>query len=306
MFSKFFRFHWSDVLPYAVGATLIIAACVVVFERRDSRVLARAIGMTLYPNGMAVVQVPYRRDGAGGEMTIMVDGETMVNTEPAFALKYSNDNYSFRPARPWGERARVSISYNRGYIVERLETEVKIVYAGSDSHSSFDDVEPSIATEAVVALTKHHGFDDKLPADPLTIVQELKDDMRWTTVGGVTPEQYVSGINQWAVKKDVPIRTEKIVGKSFVQLDALSRALANGETAQLYLQFKHSGRVVDGRLVGLNRIISDGKDWYVGIRDTAGPTGTDWYRIRDGALAHYAFSEDTAVIGWSFIQTWNK
>ena len=41
------------------------------------------------------------------------------------------------------------------------------------------------------------------------------------------------------------------------------------------------------------------------MRDSAGPGGTDVYPVRKGILVGYGFSDDAAVLGWGFVQTWN-
>lgn len=298
------------MLRYAVAAAILAAIIVVVTERRDTRVLAGNIGVTAYPNGIVVAQVPYRRDGDAGAVTIGIGGHTVIHAMPARAEQYGNDNYFFRPPAALDERVLVIVSYDSVTGVETRLSVVKVAHARVDAElaNAADKSAPNAATETVVALAKAHDADDQLPADPLTVVEELKGDMRWTVSDGATPEQYVNGLNLWATKKGLPIRTEKVTGKPSAVLDVISRTLANGGTAQVYLRFKpayRTGRRA-GRMVSIVRVIRSGDDTFIGIRDSASSAGVDVYRVRGDMLVDYAFSDDTAVIGWGFVQNWNK
>ena len=301
MLWKSFQSYSNEVLKHSVVAALIVATVIVVVQRRDMRVLAGHIGVTAYPNGIAVVQVPYRRDGEAGTVTAHIGGQAAVDAMPALAVKLDNDNFFFRPVEALGERVLVSVAYDSGGKVEMTDKLVKVVHArANDDGNAADESAPRAAADAAVAIAKAHNGDEKLPADPLTIVGELKGDMRWTGTG-VTPENFVSGLNLWAKKKGLPVITEKIVGKPVVMLDEISRALSDRGTAQIYLKFNRIGRTV-----GISRVIRTGTDVFIGVHDSAGPAGTDVYRVRNGVLVDYAFSDDIAVIGWGFVQTWNN
>ena len=43
------------------------------------------IALTAYSDGVAVVGIPYRRDGGFGTVSILVDGQTIASTVPAYA-----------------------------------------------------------------------------------------------------------------------------------------------------------------------------------------------------------------------------
>lgn len=306
MLWKYSRLHFNDALKYFVVAALGAAVVIVVIQRRDVSVLSGHIGITAYPGGGAVVQVPYRHDADEGTVTISVAGKTVISAMPADAIKYGNDNYFFRPSGVLQELVPVTVSYTTGPTTELIQQTVNVIrIPDSGSSAVADESAPAMAAAAVVSLSKKHNADDKLPAYVSTITDELKGDMHWSATDGVSVENFMAGLNLWARKKDLPFHTEKVSTKTAVLLDAVSRALTVGNTAQVYLQFKHSGRVAGGRMVNVVRVIHAGEDWVIGITDSSGPTGVDVYRVHDGALVDYAFSSDIAVIGWGFIQIWD-
>jgi hypothetical protein len=298
MLSRFFRLRLNDAVIVAVIAAAVIAAT----ERHDARVLASDIGITTYTNGTAAVQVLYRRDGGPGTVTILVDGQTVVRDMPAYAEKYSNDNFIFHPAEKLGDQALIRVTFDSDAVVQTVRRTVHVAHAIVPVVS--DDDAPAVAARAAVVMAKAHAADGNLPADSQTMTQELKDDMQWTT--GMTPEQYVSGLNRWAMKKELPMRTERISGAADVVLDALAHARAAGDTAQLFIRFVRTGKDVGGRTVGVDHVVRTNGGVFIAIIDGAGPAGNDVYEVRQGVIVGYGFSGDTAVIGWGFVQRWTK
>jgi hypothetical protein len=126
----------------------------------------------------------------------------------------------------------------------------------------------------MVALAKRHSADDKLPANAATMLAELTSDLR----GG-----FVAGLNLWATKKGLPVRTVQLGDtKGRTTLAALEPALARGDTAQL---------IMDGRMVNLVGIVHD-DSVFILVDESQGLMGTTVYRAQD------------VRIGWGFSQQW--
>ena len=304
MLSRFFRSCLSSV-RYAVVVAIIAAVGIVIAQRTDARVLAAGIGITAYPDGVAVVQLPYRRDGDPGTVTVLVDGQIVVRDMPAYPDKYGNDNYYFRSPAALGDTALVRVTFRSERIVQSVLTRVRVVRTRTDGViAAADESAPTAAARAAFALAKAHAADGNLPADPLTAVTELKNEMRWTS-SGVSPDAYVGGLNAWAAKKGLPMHTERVAGTGDTILAELAHALDTGGTAQAYIQYVRAGTVTGGHTVGVERVTHVGSDTFIGMRDSAGPGGTDVYPVRKGILVGYGFSDDAAVLGWGFVQTWN-
>jgi hypothetical protein len=290
-------------LRYGIAAAMIAAVVFVVVERGDRHVLASNIGVSVYSNGVAVVQVPYRRDGGVGTVSVLINGQTVVRALPAFAEKYGNDNFFFSPPADMTDRPSVRVSFDSASGTESLVRSVSVTRPSDVSDRN--ESAPRIAAAAMVALTKRNAGDTALPADPETIVDELKFDMKWT-VAGVSSDNYSSGLTTWARKKGLPITTDMILGSSSSLLDAMATALKRGDAVQAYLWLSRGGHPAIDRTVLVERVVVRDGEPYIGIRDVAGPTGVNVYRVHDGAIEGYAFTSDVAVIRWGFVQHWNK
>src|SRR5687767_6123411 len=93
---------------------LVLAAAVAASVRADRGVLAGNIGITAYPDGTVMVQVPYRRDAPQGTVSVWVQGKEAVRVFPAWPRKYWNDNYFFVPGEPLPDRVQVHVVFSGG------------------------------------------------------------------------------------------------------------------------------------------------------------------------------------------------
>lgn len=173
-----------------------------------------------------------------------------------------------------------------------------------------EECAPTAAANSLISLAKEHGQDNKLPADSLTMIDELKGDMRWNPENGVLPDDFVAGKNLWAAKKGLPIKTEKVGNQTgTTTLDALSAALRNGGAAELRIAFavpvRGGYKVVGGHLVTVVGVhVVNGKT-YVDIHDPKSPSGVDTHLIQGNQLADYTrFPHGVTVMSWGFTQTW--
>ncbi|MCC6405483.1 MAG: hypothetical protein IT405_03820 [Candidatus Yanofskybacteria bacterium] len=351
-------------LPYLVGGALVLAVLWAVVVRNDDRVLASGIGITRYPNGGAMVQIPYQNDGAAGRIRIALDlnkdgafeENEIVVVSPARPQRYWNSNYFFRDERLAGGPVRVRVAFAGANGEESIEREVRPVdddavirssdFSGvtqpelsmregqtrervpvapvptvpdSGSYRFADtpdlvqriaECAPTAAANSLISLAREHGQDGKLPADSLTMIDELKGDMRWTPENGVLPDDFVAGKNLWAAKKGLPIKTEKVGNQNgTTTLEALARGLQAGKAAELRLAFAEPVRggykVVGGHLVtvvGVHAV--DGKT-YIDIHDPKSPSGVDTHRVEGNRLTDYElYTEGVTVMSWGFTQTW--
>lgn len=114
----------------ALAAALVAAAIAAALVRADKDVLAANLGVTVYPSGAALVQVPYRADGEQGSVSVWLDvdgdgafsdAERVVDAFPGRPRKYWNSNFFVRPSGAVPDRVRVRVAFTgvRGESVER-------------------------------------------------------------------------------------------------------------------------------------------------------------------------------------------
>lgn len=334
---------------------IIVAGIFVVIQRRDARVLAGNIGITAYPNGMVMVQVPYRHDGERGTLTVSLDlnadgafseSEIVVRGFPGLPRKYGNSNYFFRPASAIPDDVQIRVSFDGVYpqtiektvsVARSSDTGIKSELAGvtkpdlsmkeGEAPHGLQSVQrdgdvpdltqrkaecaPTAAANSLISLAKEHGADGKLPADPLTIIDELKGDMRWTPADGVLPDDFVRGKNEWAAKKGLPIRTEMIGDAQGTKtVDALFDALKNGKAAELRLRFAEpNGRggykVTGGHLVTVVSVTKTDNGTFIDVNDPRTPNGTETYHIEGNQIEGYGlWTDGPTILGIAFSQTW--
>lgn len=343
-------------VPHAVVAAIVLAVIAAVLIRRDTRVLADNIGVTAFSNGSAMVQVPYRRDGAPGTVSIMVNGFPVIEGAPARPERYWNSNFYTRDAGISGEQVRVRVTFTGPAGDEVIERDVSPTL--SDEYIKPSDFEgitepelsmkvgqtqvrqrasptptipdsgqyhmantpdllqrpaecaPTAAANSLISLANKHGQDGKLPADSLTMIDELKGDMRWTPKNGVLPDDFVAGKNLWAAKKGLPIRTEKVGNQTgTTTLAALEEALKNGKAAELRLAFAEPVRggfkVTGGHLVTVVGVHTTNGKTYVDIHDPKSPGGVDTHLVEGNQITDYTlYAEGVTVLSWGFTQTW--
>lgn len=343
-------------IPLAVLVLIVAAVIAVVFARRDSRVLDDAVGVTVYSNGSAVVQIPYRRDALPGSVQVYLDDELVADGVPARPQRYWNSNVYVRNERLTAEPVRVRVMFTGEHGDETVERTVTPTLSDDYFHATdfegitqpelsmragqtqvrqpapptpaipdsgqyrFADTPdlqqrpaecaPTAAANSLISLAKEHGQDGKLPADSLTMIDELKGDMRWTPENGVLPDDFVAGKNLWAAKKGLPIRTEKVGNQTgTATLAALEAALRDGKAAELRIAFAEPVRggfkVTGGHLVTVVGVhTTDGKT-YIDIHDPKSPSGVDTHRVEGNQITDYTlYSEGVTVLSWGFTQTW--
>jgi len=313
-------------LPWLVAAALVAATVFAATGRRDDRVLADTIGVTQYPGGVAMVQIPFRRDANPGTVTVSVDDAVVIQRAPLYPTEYWNDDYFFRPSVPLAGRVRVRVvmdggqgeSVTRDVVVSRstdrgiaddltdVTQPARSMKTGeADLPERRGECAPTAAADALIRLTKEHGADDRLPPDTVALVDELKQDMRWTPGDGVNPDGYVAGISHWALALGLPVRVSAIGDAAgHTTLDDLAHALAAGDAAQSRLQFSDGSVPVGGHLVGVVAVSRSDDGDFIAVNDPRSVSGTDIYRIRNGRLTDYPFFDKDVTLGVGFTEEW--
>src|SRR5690349_17484452 len=106
-------------------AVLLLAAAIAALMRRDPGVLAGNLGITAYPDGIVMVQVPWRRDAPQGTVNVWVQGTEAIHAFPGWPRKYWNDNYYYRSAEPVPDTVRMRITFS-GDVGDAIERTVKV------------------------------------------------------------------------------------------------------------------------------------------------------------------------------------
>ncbi len=260
----------QGTLRFWAAVALVGATAVAVATASNPRVLSPDIGITLSDDGSALVQVPYRRDGPAGVVSIQVEGTEVVAGFPAQPRKYWNNNYLFSVPAVLPEDVRVDVVFTSPVDVQSVSAVVR----PTRMRARADDIDdtPAVAAAAMVMLAKRNGADDKLPAPAATMLAELTSDLR---------QDFVAGLNLWATKKGLPIHTAKLGdARGRTTLAAVQAALERGDTAQIML---------DNRMVNLVSVV----DSFILIDDPRGPMGTTVLRL-----------DDPRRVGWGFSQRW--
>lgn len=181
-----------------------------------------------------------------------------------------------------------------------------------DLQQRTDECAPTAAANSLISLAKEHGQDGRLPADSLTMIDELKGEMRWTPADGVVPDNFIVGKNRWAIQKGLPITTA-LVGNTRGKgtIDALAAALSAGGAGELRLRFgapvgNGGYRMGGGHLVTIVGVTKNDFGTFIDINDPLTPSGTDTYKLdANGMLIGYPRKENgVAFVGIGFTQTW--
>lgn len=352
-------------MKYTVAAAIIAAVVAVTIIRGDERVLSSDIGMTVFGNGSAMIQVPYRLDGDSGSVSVVMDfngdgifseEELVIDRAPARPRRYWNSNYFFRNEKLTVGSMRVKVLFSGVTGEESIERTVEptqsdevfrladfegvtkpeqsmregqtrvrapvaptptVPNSGNyrfadtpDLVQRKDECAPTAAANSLISLVKEHGQDDKLPADSLTMIDELKGDMRWNPANGVLPDDFVAGKNLWAAKRGLPIKTEKVGNQTGTEtLEALARSLKNGGATELRIAFavpvRGGYKVVGGHMVTVVGVHTTNGKNYVDFHDPKSPSGVDTHLVEGNRIADYTlFAEGVTVMSWGFTQTW--
>jgi hypothetical protein len=326
---------------------LVIAAVVyVVVARANYDVLADEPSLTVYPNGMAMIQVPYRRDAPQGSLTVRVDEQEVFTAVPARPRKYWNSNYFFRSTGSFSDTARIDLAFEGKHDQALTRTVHVKVSSGEGMRMDFSGVAkpeesmregeamsgaqagirevdvpdltqrpaecaPTAAANSLISLAREHGADDKLPADALTMVNELKGDMRWTPADGVVPADFIRGKNEWAAKKGLPIVTASVGNSQGIgSLEAIREGLAVGKAAELRIRFAEPTtggkyKIAGGHLITVVGVTETPNGTFIDVNDPRTPDGTETYRVENGQIENYPLWPDGPVlIGLGFTQTW--
>ncbi len=315
--------------------------------RRDLSVLADGVGVTVFPKGEVMVQIPYRLDAAHAPVSVWVDDVQVLRDVPVAPRKYWNANLFYKTDHDVPDTVTVRVVWN-GEHPQTVEKKVQVTRSADEgikpelagttkpdlSMKEGDDAPhglqtatreadvpdlvqrkaecaPTAAANSLISLAKEHGQGDKLPADSLTMIDELKGDMRWTPADGVVPEDFVRGKNEWAAKKGLPIRTELIGDQQGTKtIDALFDALKNGKAAEVRIRFAEpNGRggykVTGGHMVTVIGVTKTENGTFIDVNDPRTPDGTETYHIEGNQLDGYGLWQDgPTLLGVGFSQTW--
>lgn len=323
-------------IPIVVVVAFLCAIACAAYNRLDARVLAGSLSVTQLPTGVAMVQVPYRRDGLRERMQVAVDenadgiftdDEVVLRDIPVTPEKYWNANVFFRPVRRLTDTIRVRVAVGEEVVTRSVRvTQSRDEIAATefsdalrprdallssrmpDMPGGVGECGPMTLANAVTLLAKVHGEDGRLPSDAAVTLDELKTEMRWTRSDGVYPEDVILGANRWSQKKGLPIRTTSVDARHGMDaLDVLLGAIASGGAAELRLLFSvpngKTMRVIGGHLVTLVDVTRVDGRVYITVHDSRSPTGADIYEVRNGVI-DYAFFSGTTALNGGFIQTW--
>lgn len=165
---------------------------------------------------------------------------------------------------------------------------------------------PTVAANGLYSLALKNGAKDKLPQNPLEMIDSLKGDMSWTPADGVIVDNFVAGKNKWAVTHGLPIKTETIGDQDGRgTLDDVKKALAKGAAVEVRLRFFDEDlKIVGGHIVTVKAVKEVDGQTILEINDPLTPTGTESYPISLGSLSNYPFHDGEVGIGIAFSQTW--
>jgi len=197
----------------------------------------------------------------------------------------------------------------KGIIQLAQAQDSSITESGTDISQRPAECAPTGATNSIYDLAFRNGQVDKLPDNPMDLVDQLKGEMNWTPEDGVLPDNFVAGKTRLAAKLGLPIRTEMVGDRQGAgALEKIKNTLDNGGAAEIRFRFTDVGstKVNGGHLVTVVSIHSqDGRD-FIDVHDPASPTGTDTYEVRGNILVGYPFHDGGTYLGQGFIQTWEN
>ncbi len=319
---------------FLLGAFLLSIVWVIGI-RRDESVLRDYVGVVLYPQGGALAQVQYRRDGGSGAVTIALDfnddgmfdaSETVIDAFPAQPQRYWNSNFYFRREELRDKKILTRVTFvndartevvERRVVVRMLSAPFRIadfdgiahptssmtarrkdVVGVPDIEQQANECAPVAGANGLITLAKRFGEDGRLPADLGVMLNELKSDMRWSLTNGVSVDDFVLGANRWALSKGLPIVTQKI-GEGQRALSEFSKSLTADGVALVRLSFSvPSGsrqRVLGGHLVSVVGVHDMEGATFIDIHDPNSPQGVDTYRVEGSTIVDYALFPEATV-----------
>jgi hypothetical protein len=163
---------------------------------------------------------------------------------------------------------------------------------------------PTSAANSIMSLAEENGMSLSDLPSPTEIVDGLKGDMGWTPAEGVLPDNFVQGKNEWAVKHNLPIRTEKVGDRNGAStLEQVLDAMANSAAAEVRLRFSQGTRVAGGHMVTVTGVRTSGGQTFIDVSDPATPAGTETYEVNGNIVEGYP-SEFLVTLSWGFVQRW--
>lgn len=164
---------------------------------------------------------------------------------------------------------------------------------------------PTAAANGLSSLLKKHGQDVPNPDE---LIEDLKEEMKWTRDNGVQPDNFVEGKNKWALKNGLPIRTTKVGDTHGIEtVDQIRDAIANGASVELRIKFGDaSGKAAGGHMVTVTGIHQGEGQTYLDINDPYTPSeeGSETVEIRSNQITNYGPWQGITVLSWGFIQEW--
>jgi hypothetical protein len=165
---------------------------------------------------------------------------------------------------------------------------------------------PTAAANSLTSLITKHGQNPQAATD---MINELKNDMKWTKANGVLPDDFVTGKNTWAKRHNIPVKTEKVGDQNGIStIDAIKQALQKGQAVELRLKLSSDGaNAQGGHMVTVTGIHQGEGQTYLDINDpVTADSGTESVEVRGNVIVNYGEFNGIVGLSWGFTQSWDE
>jgi|GEM_PF-6369298 len=166
---------------------------------------------------------------------------------------------------------------------------------------------PTSAANGLTSLINRNG---QTPQAPQEMIEELKQDMKWTRENGVEPDDFVAGKNAWAKRHNLPIVTTKVGDTHGINtINEIKEALDQGGAVELRIKFGDaSGKAAGGHMVTVTGLHQGEGQTYLDINDPYTPEqeGSETVEVRSNQITNYGPWQHITVLSWGFTQVWQK
>lgn len=179
----------------------------------------------------------------------------------------------------------------------------------SDTNQNYNECAPTAVSNNVRWLAKKYKFEDMVPGDTRSLINELKGDLMWND--GVLDENFIAGKNAFFARHGVPIVTHQIGGKNDIDIHwKMYEEMKRGQAIEIGVSFFETDahgvmHPAGGHTVAVSAVYRmDGKT-YIALNDSATRSNenepkSEYYEVSGDMIRDYG---GTAFIDYAWAQS---